>query len=711
MKHPKLQSLLISTLLSFFLGFGATGCMVTGLKLDVPLVLLGFFCLLLSLVLSAIFCSRHSGKILLGITVAFLVLLVPQKVFRQQLYSMLYEILFFYHSGYGIPIPSFLQNIQPAMHLLPLLTIHAIVACACSWALADCRPATPAVLLSVMCVGSCCVVTDTVPSLGFITVWLFALVMLLISHPTRLRNEVQGIRLTRLLAIPVAAAMLAMAVLIPQSSYIPPNIPTGSFEALFNWASSKLPFVGKTHEGEVIVVVPQTNYDRVSLKSLGPRNPISVPVMEVTADFSGPLYLRKKDFDNYSGTDWQATTDRTEDDFTLPGLWSKKTGTINIRTYGHGSTYFLPYYPNTAPTLTGGSLVNEHYESEYSFNCITLTDGWEAAWRQGLIVNPQPTDPRYKKLPADTLREAKIILSQTAINSSRDELAQAQRIEAYVQSLARYDLNTPTMPEDQDDFALWFLREAESGYCVHYATAATVLLRASGIPARYVEGYLTPGKKGSTVIIRENQAHAWVEYYIDGIGWLIMDPTPSDSSTPDQNTPSTPPTSSTTPPGPTPSTTTKPTGPTDPNSTTLPTQTTPPTQPSGIGGGSAEGDGQATGWILWGLAILVSLGLAVLALLGQYNLRRKWLYRRMHRGKTNAQALIRYKEARRLARLSYQKLPAELTALAEKACFSQHRLTPDELAQFDHFMADCTAAMQEMRLLRRLYLRYIRAAI
>ena len=120
MKHPKLQSLLISTLLSFFLGFGATGCMVTGLKLDVPLVLLGFFCLLLSLVLSAIFCSRHSGKILLGITVAFLILLVPQKVFRQQLYSMLYEILFFYHSGYGIPIPAFLQNIQPTMHLLPL---------------------------------------------------------------------------------------------------------------------------------------------------------------------------------------------------------------------------------------------------------------------------------------------------------------------------------------------------------------------------------------------------------------------------------------------------------------------------------------------------------------------------------------------------------------------------------------------------------------
>ena len=76
-----------------------------------------------------------------------------------------------------------------------------------------------------------------------------------------------------------------------------------------------------------------------------------------------------------------------------------------------------------------------------------------------------------------------------------------------------------------------------------------------------------------------------------------------------------------------------------------------------------------------------------------------------------SQALIRYKEARRLARLSYHKLPAELTALAEKACFSQHRLTPDELAQFDHFMADCTAAMQEMRLLRRLYLRYIRAAI
>ena len=40
------------------------------------------------------------------------------------------------------------------------------------------------------------------------------------------------------------------------------------------------------------------------------------------------------------------------------------------------------------------------------------------------------------------------------------------------------------------DFATWFLQEAKSGYCVHFATTGTVLLRALGIPARYAEGYI-----------------------------------------------------------------------------------------------------------------------------------------------------------------------------------------------------------------------------
>lgn len=77
-----------------------------------------------------------------------------------------------------------------------------------------------------------------------------------------------------------------------------------------------------------------------------------------------------------------------------------------------------------------------------------------------------------------------------------------------------------------------FLETDKSGYSVHYASAATLMFRYFGIPARYVEGYLiTPDAvKAATgkdaLILTDQDAHAWVEYYQDGIGWLPFEVTP-----------------------------------------------------------------------------------------------------------------------------------------------------------------------------------------
>lgn len=85
------------------------------------------------------------------------------------------------------------------------------------------------------------------------------------------------------------------------------------------------------------------------------------------------------------------------------------------------------------------------------------------------------------------------------------------------------------------DFISFFLMENQKGYCVHYATAGTILARYLGIPARYCEGYLV-GKDilesaeinddGYTVTLTDRQAHAWCEFYIDGYGWMPFEMTP-----------------------------------------------------------------------------------------------------------------------------------------------------------------------------------------
>ena len=78
----------------------------------------------------------------------------------------------------------------------------------------------------------------------------------------------------------------------------------------------------------------------------------------------------------------------------------------------------------------------------------------------------------------------------------------------------------------------WFLLDRKAGYSVHYAAASTMMLRYFGVPARYVEGYvITPSaaeeiKESETFEVTEKMAHAWAEYYLDGVGWIPFEATP-----------------------------------------------------------------------------------------------------------------------------------------------------------------------------------------
>jgi transglutaminase-like putative cysteine protease len=74
-----------------------------------------------------------------------------------------------------------------------------------------------------------------------------------------------------------------------------------------------------------------------------------------------------------------------------------------------------------------------------------------------------------------------------------------------------------------------FLFEKKAGYCEYFASAAVVLLRLQGVPARFVKG-LSAGPEtdvgGGLRVVRESDAHAWIEAYVPGEGWVEEDPTP-----------------------------------------------------------------------------------------------------------------------------------------------------------------------------------------
>ena len=88
-----------------------------------------------------------------------------------------------------------------------------------------------------------------------------------------------------------------------------------------------------------------------------------------------------------------------------------------------------------------------------------------------------------------------------------------------------YTLNAPALtPRDSVDD---FLFETQRGFCEHYASAFTFLMRAAGIPARVVTGYQGGfyNDVGDYWVVRQSDAHAWSEVWLEGRGWVRIDPT------------------------------------------------------------------------------------------------------------------------------------------------------------------------------------------
>lgn len=94
----------------------------------------------------------------------------------------------------------------------------------------------------------------------------------------------------------------------------------------------------------------------------------------------------------------------------------------------------------------------------------------------------------------------------------------------YVRSAATYNIHYDRSLDNQYDIATAFLTSYKEGTAKHFATAATMLYRSLGIPARYVEGYFVESKAYTTVDVKDE--HAWVEVFVDGYGWMQMEVTP-----------------------------------------------------------------------------------------------------------------------------------------------------------------------------------------
>ncbi|HEY4097808.1 MAG TPA: transglutaminase domain-containing protein [Baekduia sp.] len=125
-------------------------------------------------------------------------------------------------------------------------------------------------------------------------------------------------------------------------------------------------------------------------------------------------------------------------------------------------------------------------------------------------------------------------LAQQLRNGSADPYDFVLNTMARVNRDARYT-ESPPPPGKLPPLDAFLFRD-HAGYCQHFAGATALLLRMGGVPARVVAGFAPGSRDGKDHIVRDLDAHSWVEVYFPHIGWVTFDPTPGDSPARGQQT-------------------------------------------------------------------------------------------------------------------------------------------------------------------------------
>ena len=419
----------------------------------------------------------------------------------------------------------------------------------------------------------------------------------------------------------------------------------------------------------------------------------------------GSYYLRAVSYGDYIGTGWlpaDETTGSSSLGFSAEAMLAAgaREARLPIQDLAALKYRCLPYFSTEVRSFD--SFVPASIASSYTAEYVSLPDQALLLQIPAQLVDAEESyrlyaHRVYTALPEDTRYALQNVCQNVGLSAENGDII--TEVARYVQSSGVYDVSTEAYPSS--DYAVYFLTEAHRGYCIHFATAAAALYRTLGIPARITEGFLITAKGGEATVVRGENAHAWVEVYQDGLGWLPVEVTgqsglnsaPAGANIPE---PSSEPTQSETSETQSPSQLQK--APPTPMPVGLVTDTASPSASSGA----------ALSYALYRiLFVLICLaGLSALVLLRRLLLLRWRLYQYTQRN-TKKAVIYMYRMAERAAVFG-QKIPVSLQRTAEKAAFSAHPITEEERLicqnELEELLSRCQADLRFWKKLRFLYL-------
>ena len=359
--------------------------------------------------------------------------------------------------------------------------------------------------------------------------------------------------LKALLPTALIAAILTMALLPAEGTTFAPLADAAQrvrsmFDAYFSFTDTRVPYS-----------IYMDGYQPLGESLGGPAEPHDWPIMEVTTDRN--LYLRGSIRRTYVNTAWtdavannrylfsdlmkQSVREdvfeaRRVDPENSGGAFERVSAQVTMLNEGT-STLFVPHRLSELSSAldlavyynsVGEVFITRDVQDQDAYGLIATVPSWDhEALRDYIEAHNGDDDPQYQRAASEFMQLPNHIESgvYALVNEvTAGALTPYQRavaIEQYLEQHCEYTL-TPDYPRKDIDFVSDFLLNTKQGYCSYFASAMAVMGRIAGLPTRYVEGYRVEANPfGLTVVTGEN-AHAWVEVYFNGVGWVTFDPTP-----------------------------------------------------------------------------------------------------------------------------------------------------------------------------------------
>jgi|GEM_PF-1536351 len=362
------------------------------------------------------------------------------------------------------------------------------------------------------------------------------------------------------MGVPMVVLMLVLTYLIGPTDYQLPEAGEKAKEKVNAFLETTLGIIEPDIDGLNAFnggVAGGLSSDELDLGKLAPHQSEDGLVMWIKSDKGGSFYIRAQSYVDYKNSQWVPVSDEQAERINsivpsplaseMNSNRAHRNGQLEISTFvTHPMIYtvdrsgLLPEgcvqvgdcYVDNAARISAYTL--DYGDVYITGTCTSATDcdaqipaDYAALVRELYLDIPEETAAPLREL---AWQNDLITYEEAMSGEVRDVRSTSISVRDFVRSRAVYSLDSGRAPAGME-FAYWFLTEAETGYCTHFASSAVLMLRAMGIPARLVTGYLAKGvPAGEWYAVVSGDAHAWVEVYDAQTGWIRMEPTPASAT-------------------------------------------------------------------------------------------------------------------------------------------------------------------------------------